>query len=132
MDHDSASPRDRVRRLTLRKISIVGGGPAGLYLSILLKKSRPEVDVSVYEKNAPGVAFGFGVVFSDETLDNFRDADGPSYTALVNAFTQWGEIEVHHLGGRKFISGGGMDLLRLAVRICLRSFPIVHQRSAST
>ena len=106
MDHDSASPRDRVRRLTLRKIAIVGGGPAGLYLSILLKKSRPDIDVSVYEKNAPGVAFGFGVVFSDETLDNFRDADGPSYTALVNAFKQWGEIEVHHLGGRKFISGG--------------------------
>ena len=83
MDHDSASPRDRVRRLTLRKISIVGGGPAGLYLSILLKKSRPEIDVSVYEKNAPGVTFGFGVVFSDETLDNFRDADGPSYTASL-------------------------------------------------
>ena len=108
MDHHRPAPRDCVRRLTPppRKIAIVGGGPSGLYLSMLLKKNRPDFDITVYERNALGDAFGFGVVFSDETLDNFRDADGPSYTALINSFKHWGEIEVHHFGGRSFISDG--------------------------
>ncbi|MDP9495732.1 MAG: NAD(P)-binding protein, partial [Actinomycetota bacterium] len=59
-------------------IVIVGGGPSGLYLATLLKKARPDHSVRVLERNRLGDAYGFGVVFSDETLDNFRDADRPS------------------------------------------------------
>jgi anthraniloyl-CoA monooxygenase len=84
----------------------VGGGPAGLYLAILLRKADPDVEVSVYERNAPGDAYGFGVVFSDETLDHFEEADAVSYEALTKSFRQWGDIEVSHFSGRRFLSGG--------------------------
>ncbi|MEX1126736.1 MAG: bifunctional salicylyl-CoA 5-hydroxylase/oxidoreductase [Acidimicrobiia bacterium] len=87
-------------------ILIVGGGPSGLYLATLLKKGRPEHKVRVLERNRPGDAFGFGVVFSDETLDNFRDADHPSFEELARSFQRWGEIKVHHPDGRAFVSGG--------------------------
>jgi anthraniloyl-CoA monooxygenase len=87
-------------------ILIVGGGPSGLYLSTLLKKGRPEHRIRVLERNVPGDAYGFGVVFSDETLDNFRDADLPSFEALARSFRRWGDIKVHHPEGRTFVSGG--------------------------
>jgi anthraniloyl-CoA monooxygenase len=89
-----------------KTISIVGGGPAGLYLSILLKTARPDLEVSVFERNRPGDAFGFGVVFSDETLDHFAAADPPSFQALAAGFRSWGDIRVHHPVGRRFRSGG--------------------------
>jgi anthraniloyl-CoA monooxygenase len=84
----------------------VGAGPAGLYLAILLKKERPELDFTVFERNRPHDAYGFGVVFSDETLDHFRDADEPTYEALTRSFKHWGDIEVRHPSGRDFVSGG--------------------------
>lgn len=87
-------------------IACVGAGPAGLYLAILLKKRRPELDITVYERNRPGDAYGFGVVFSDETLDHFQEADQPTYEALTRAFKHWGDIEVRHPSGRVFVSGG--------------------------
>ena len=54
------------------KVSILGGGPAGLYFSILLKKSRPDCEIALYERNRADDTFGFGVVFSDQTLDIFK------------------------------------------------------------
>ena len=57
------------------KIAVVGGGPAGLYFSILMKKTNPGHDIDVYEQNKYDDTFGFGVVFSDETLDNFLSHD---------------------------------------------------------
>jgi anthraniloyl-CoA monooxygenase len=88
------------------KIVVAGGGPAGLYLAILLRKSRPDVDVTVMERNQPGDAYGFGVVFSEETLDNFAAADPYTYEELTKAFREWGEIEVRHFTGERFVSGG--------------------------
>jgi anthraniloyl-CoA monooxygenase len=88
------------------KVVCVGGGPAGLYLAILLKKAQPDIDVTILERNKPGDAFGFGVVFSDETLDHFEEADEPSYRALTESFVHWGDIEVRHFSGRRFLSGG--------------------------
>jgi anthraniloyl-CoA monooxygenase len=57
------------------KISCIGGGPASLYFSILIKKANPDWVVEIYEQNPDNVTFGFGVVFSDETMENFKDAD---------------------------------------------------------
>jgi anthraniloyl-CoA monooxygenase len=86
--------------------AIVGGGPAGLYLSILLRKSRPDLEVTVFERNLPGDAYGFGVVFSDETIDHFEAADTESYQALAKSARGWGEIRVRHPEGRDLVSGG--------------------------
>jgi anthraniloyl-CoA monooxygenase len=88
------------------RIVCVGGGPAGLYLAILVKKARPDFDVTVLERNRPGDAYGFGVVFSEETLDHFEVADGESFDALTKAFKEWGDIEVRHFSGERFVSGG--------------------------
>lgn len=88
------------------KIVSVGGGPAGLYLAILVKKARPDFEVTVLERNKPEDAYGFGVVFSEETLDHFQSADPESYGDLTTSFTEWGDIEVRHFSGERFVSGG--------------------------
>ncbi|MBV9077461.1 MAG: bifunctional salicylyl-CoA 5-hydroxylase/oxidoreductase [Methylobacteriaceae bacterium] len=75
------------------RIAIVGGGPGGLYFSILMKKARPEADITVYERNQADDTYGFGVVFSDETLSNFEARDPESYAAITNEFVYWGEID---------------------------------------
>ena len=67
------------------KIAIIGGGPAGLYSAILLKKQRPEAEITVYERNRADDTFGFGVVFSDATLDNFEKYDSPSYRRITRS-----------------------------------------------
>lgn len=89
----------------MRVVSI-GGGPAGLYLAVLLRTADPDIVVEVHERNGPDDAYGFGVVFSDETLINFEQADEPSYSALTEGFRQWGDIAVTHTSGRRFVSGG--------------------------
>ncbi len=88
------------------KTVVVGGGPGGLYLAILLRLRDPSHEVVVIERNLPGDAYGFGVVFSDETLDHFVAADQVSYQDLEAAFVRWGEIEVRHASGRRIVSGG--------------------------
>ena len=88
------------------KTTIVGGGPGGLYLAILLRRADPANQVTVIERNRPGDAYGFGVVFSDETLEHFAEADLHSYEDLAANFVQWGDIEVRHASGRRIVSGG--------------------------
>jgi anthraniloyl-CoA monooxygenase len=87
------------------KIVSVGGGPAGLYFGILIKKAFPEVSVRVLERNRPDDTFGWGVVFSDETLGGFEAADPESYAEITASFRYWDSIETFY-GGAKTVSTG--------------------------
>lgn len=89
----------------MKRIVCLGGGPAGLYAAILLRKALPAVRIEVYERNRPDDTFGWGVVFSDQTMANFRAADARSHDAIVGSFHHWDDIEVH-FAGRRFASGG--------------------------
>jgi len=80
------------------KIAVVGGGPAGLYFSILIRKLRPDCSVTVFERNQASDAFGFGVVFSDETLTVFEHADPETYREIASRFARWTDIDIHHRG----------------------------------
>jgi anthraniloyl-CoA monooxygenase len=89
------------------KIAIIGGGPAGLYSAILLKKQRPQAEITVYERNRRDDTFGFGVVFSDATLDNFEKYDLPSYQRITQEFAYWDDIAVHFRGSVHRVGGNG-------------------------
>ncbi len=89
------------------KTAIIGGGPAGLYFAILLKKFRPESDITVFERNRADETFGFGVVFSDATLDNFEKYDLPSYQRITREFAYWDDIAIHFRGTEHRIGGNG-------------------------
>ena len=101
------------------KVGIIGGGPGGLYFAILMKKAWPQNEVIVYERNRADDTFGFGVVFSDETLDTFETFDPPSYRAITEHFAYWDDIEihfketVHRIGGNGFCGCARVTLLRL-------------------
>src|SRR3954471_2319299 len=86
-------------------IVCIGGGPAGLYFAILMKRQDPAHRITVVERNRPYDTFGWGVVFSDQTLGNLREADPESANAILDAFTHWDDIEVN-IRGRTFRSGG--------------------------
>src|SRR6201987_4967057 len=89
------------------KVVLAGGGPAGLYAAILLRKQRPEAQIAVYERNRADDTFGFGVVFSDATLDNFEKYDPPSYRRLTQEFAYWDDIAVHFRGTVHRVGGNG-------------------------
>ena len=101
------------------KVTIIGGGPGGLYFAVLAKKQWPAWDITVCERNRPDDTFGFGVVFSDETLGTFRGYDEPSYEAIRRAFAYWGDVDVVYKGqtircaGNGFCGCSRMTLLRL-------------------
>ena len=89
------------------KIASIGGGPAALYFAILRKKSHPSDDVVIYERNAPLQTFGWGVVFSDDTLSNFEAADKPSHDLIARAFRHWTDIDIFVKGERIRSTGHG-------------------------
>src|SRR5947208_14603658 len=80
------------------RISVLGAGPAGLYFALLAKKSNPSHDIIVLERNPPDATYGWGVVFSEETLGALRDADRPSYDRITESFAMWNAIEVKYRG----------------------------------
>jgi anthraniloyl-CoA monooxygenase len=84
-----------------------GGGPAGLYFAILMKKAGRRCDITVYERNRPDDTFGFGVVFSDATLDNFEKYDLESYRRITQEFAYWDDIAVHFRGTVHRVGGNG-------------------------
>lgn len=87
------------------RIVCIGGGPAGLYLALLMKRADPRHEITVVERNRPYDTFGWGVVFSDQTLGNLRAADAQSHDAILAAFSHWDDIDVH-FKGRTITSGG--------------------------
>ncbi|BCB20018.1 bifunctional salicylyl-CoA 5-hydroxylase/oxidoreductase [Bosea sp. ANAM02] len=89
------------------RIAVVGGGPAGLYFALLMKRDWPELTVDVFERNQPDDTFGFGVVFSDQTLDTFKAADAQSYAAIRDNFAYWDDIEIRFKGDTFRVPGNG-------------------------
>ena len=87
------------------RVVVIGGGPAGLYTALLLKQARPEHNVIVLERNTADDTFGWGVVFSDQTLENFRAADEPTFRAITENFAHWDDIDVV-VHGHRITSGG--------------------------
>src|ERR1700685_4013210 len=108
------------------RIAVVGGGPGGLYFSILMRKVRPDWEVTVFERRAPTDAFGFGVVFSDETLTVFEHADPETYWAIAERFMRWSDIDIQHRGA--LIRSGGHGFSAVGRRELLA---ILQERAAS-
>ena len=80
------------------KVSIIGGGPGGLYFALLAKKAWPRWEITVCERNRPDDTFGFGVVFSDQTLDTFKAYDLVTYERIRRRFAYWGDVDVVYKG----------------------------------
>jgi anthraniloyl-CoA monooxygenase len=87
------------------RIAVIGGGPGGLYFAALAKQLGPHDDITVWERNAADDTFGFGVVFSDETLGGIEHADPTVLAAMEAEFARWDDIDVH-VGGDVLTSGG--------------------------
>ncbi len=106
------------------KINIIGGGPAGLYFAILMKKSNPEHQITVYERNGPDDTFGWGVVFSGKTLANLRVADTETHGQITRAFAAWDNVDVVHgdtkisIHGNSFSGIARLELLKILQRRC--------------
>jgi anthraniloyl-CoA monooxygenase len=106
------------------KIVCIGGGPAGLYFGLLMKKLDPAHDITVVERNRPYDTFGWGVVFSDATMDNMRRWDAATADEIEQAFSHWDDIELHfkgrviRSGGHGFVGIGRKKLLNILQARC--------------
>ncbi|WP_027944546.1 bifunctional salicylyl-CoA 5-hydroxylase/oxidoreductase [Amycolatopsis taiwanensis] len=106
------------------RIAVVGGGPGGLYFSALMKQLDPHHEITVWERNAPDDTFGFGVVFSDETLGGIEHADPEIYRRMAECFAQWDDIDIHFRdtvhtsGGHSFAAMSRKKLLLILQDRC--------------
>lgn len=91
------------------RIYIIGGGPAGLYLAILMKKADSSHEINVYERNGPDDTFGWGVVFSGKTLANLRAADQESHAEITQQFEAWDNVDVVHRSDKISIHGNSFS-----------------------
>ena len=91
------------------KILVIGGGPSGLYFSILMKRADPSHEIVVLERNRADDTFGFGVVFSDKTIAEVESADPVTYAAITDHFVRWDDIDVHYGGELVRSTGHGFS-----------------------
>ncbi len=116
------------------RIAVIGGGPAGLYFSALARQLGPEHEITVWERNAADDTFGFGVVFSDETLGGIEHADPWIYRRMEAEFARWDDIDVHYRGrvltsgGHGFAALGRKRLLEILQERCRELGVTVHFR----
>src|SRR4026209_2871787 len=105
-------------------INIIGGGPAGLYFAILMKKADPAHRIRIYERNGPDDTFGWGVVFSGKTLANLRAADEESHAEITKEFEAWDNVDVVRgdekisIHGNSFSGIARLQLLKILQRRC--------------
>jgi len=107
------------------RIVCIGGGPAGLFFSIVMKAARPDAEIVVLERNRPHDTFGWGVVFSDQTLGNIAAADPVTYERIVASFVHWDDIDVHYRD--RTIRAGGQGFAGIARKKLLQ---ILQERAA--
>ncbi len=106
------------------KINIIGGGPAGMYFAILMKRARSTHEIAIYERNGPDDTFGWGVVFSGKTLAALRQADESSHAEITRDFEAWDNVDVVHCGQKISIHGNSFSgiarlrLLKILQRRC--------------
>lgn len=100
------------------RIAVIGGGPGGLYFSALAKQLGPDHEISVWEQNAADDTFGFGVVFSDETLGGIEHADAAIHQRMEQAFARWDDIDVHFAGTT--ITSGGHGFAAMSRKLLLK------------
>jgi anthraniloyl-CoA monooxygenase len=108
------------------RIVCIGGGPAGLFFSILMKSARPDAEIVVLERNRAEDTFGWGVVFSDQTLGNIAAADPATYERIVASFVHWDAIDVHYRG--RTMRAAGQGFAGIARKQLLK---ILQERAAS-
>ena len=98
------------------RINVIGGGPAGLYFALLMKRRDGAHEVTVLERNPPDATFGWGVVFSGRTLSNLREADAASHRRITESFETWENVDVLLRESRVTVRGNhfsGISRLRL-------------------
>jgi anthraniloyl-CoA monooxygenase len=117
------------------KINVIGGGPAGLYFAILMKKTDPTHEITVYERNGPDDTFGWGVVFSGKTLSNLREADKQTHTEITKEFEAWDNVDVVHrdskisIHGNSFSGISRLQLLKIFQERCEQLGVELHFRT---
>ena len=117
------------------RITIIGGGPAGLYFAILMKKADPGHLIRIYERNGPDDTFGWGVVFSGKTLANLRAADAESHAEITSEFEAWDNVDVVHrdekisIHGNSFSGIARLQLLKILQRRAQRLGVEVNYRT---
>src|SRR5712692_8784061 len=106
------------------RIKIIGGGPAGMYFAILMKKADATHDITIDERNGPDDTFGWGVVFSGKTLSNLHEADERSHAEITRRFEAWDNVDVVHrdqkisIHGNSFSGIARLRLLKILQRRC--------------
>ncbi len=114
------------------KITVIGGGPGGLYFALLTKKAKPDWQIEIYEQNRADDTFGFGIVFSDDTLDEFLSLDPESYELIRDEFAYWDDITIRYKDEQISCDGNGfagcsrIKILKILQQRCIALGVEIH------